>query len=84
MPAKPQHCPYAPAPKQYGAAAQSPLPIDILPKLSPNEIKEIQWVIRSILHYACMVDITVLMALSSTAIEQSKGTTNTMKKVKER
>ncbi len=31
MPARPQHCPYAPAPKQYGAAAQSHLPIDISP-----------------------------------------------------
>ncbi len=33
MPTKPQHCPYAPAPKQYGAKAQAPLPIDISPKL---------------------------------------------------
>jgi hypothetical protein len=28
MPAKPQHCPYSPAPKQYGSKAQSPLPIE--------------------------------------------------------
>jgi hypothetical protein len=40
VPTKPQHCPYAPAPKQYGAKAQAPLPVDILPKLSPEEIKE--------------------------------------------
>ena len=32
MPNKPQHCPHTPAPKQYGAEAQSPLPIDISPK----------------------------------------------------
>jgi hypothetical protein len=69
MLAKPQHCPYAPAPKQYGAKAQSPLPIDILPKLSPDEIREIQQVIGSILCYARAVDITVLMALSFFAIE---------------
>ena len=83
MPTKPQHCLYAPAPKQYGAKAQEPLPVDISPKLSPNEIKEIQHVIGSILYYARAVDITVLMALSSIAIEQSKGTTNTMEKAKQ-
>ena len=83
MPTKPQHCPYAPAPKQYGAKAQEPLPVDISPKLSPDEIKEIQRVIGSILYYARAVDITVLMALSSIAIEQSKGTTNTMEKAKQ-
>ncbi len=49
MPAKPQHCPYSLVPKQYGSKAQHPLPIDILPKLSANKIKEIQQVIRSIL-----------------------------------
>ena len=83
MPTRPQHCPYSPAPKQYGAKAQSPLPIDISPKLLPDEIKEIQHVIGSILYYARAVDITVLMALSSIAIEQSKGTTNTMEKAKQ-
>jgi hypothetical protein len=83
MPAQPQHCPYAPAPKQYGTAAQSPLPVDISPKLSPEEIKEIQRVIRSILYYTRVVNITVLMALSSIAIEQSKGTTKTMEKAKQ-
>jgi hypothetical protein len=83
MPAKPQHCPYAPAPKQYRAKVQAPLPVDISQKLSPDEIKEIQRVIGSILYYARTVDITVLMALSSIAIEQSKGTTNTMAKAKQ-
>jgi len=83
MPTKPQHCPYAPAPKQYRAKAQAPLPVDISPKLSPEEIKEIQRVIGSILYYAQAVDIMVLMALSSIAIEQSKGTTNKMEKAKQ-
>ncbi len=80
MPTKPQHCPYAPAPKQYGAKAQAPLPVNISPKLSPKEIKEIHRVIGSILYYAQAVDITVLMALSSIAIEQSKGMMNTIEK----
>jgi hypothetical protein len=52
MPKKPQHCPYTPAPKQYSAAAQTPLPTDISPKLSDVEIKEIQRIIGSILYYA--------------------------------
>ncbi len=64
IPSKPQHCPYSPSPKRYGAKAQEPLPVDISPKLSSEEIKELQCVIGSILHYACAVDITVLMALS--------------------
>jgi hypothetical protein len=83
MPKSPQHCPYSPSPKQYGAKAQSPLPVDISPKLSPEEIKEIQRVIGSILYYARAVDITVLMALSSIAIEQANGTTSTMAKAKQ-
>jgi len=83
MPQRPQHCPYPPAPKQYGANAQAPLPVDISPKLSPEEIKEIQRVVGSILYYARAVDITVLMALSSIAIEQTKGTTSTMGKAKQ-
>jgi hypothetical protein len=83
MPKSPQNCPYSPSPKQYGAKAQSPLPVDISPKLSPEEIKEIQRVIGSILYYARAVDITVLMALSSIAIEQANGTTSTMEKAKQ-
>ncbi len=83
MPTKPQHCPYAPAPKQYGAKAQAPLPVNISLKLSPKEIKVIQQVIGSILYYARAVDITVLMALSSIDIEQSNSTTNTMEKAKQ-
>ncbi len=83
MPSKLQHCPYTPAPKQYGAEAQAPLPVNILPTLSPNKIKEIQCIIGSILYYAWAVNITVLMALSSDAIKQSKGTTNTMQKAKQ-
>jgi hypothetical protein len=83
VPAQAQHCPYAPAPKQYGTAAQSPISVDISPKLSPEVIKEIQRVIGSILYYAHAIDITVLMALSSIAIKQSKGTTKTMEKAKQ-
>jgi hypothetical protein len=83
MPKKPQHCLYTPALKQYGAAAQTPLLADISPKLSDIKIKEIQQVVRSILYYACAVDIMVLMALSSIASEQTRATTNTITKAKQ-
>jgi hypothetical protein len=82
MPKKLQHCPYTPAPKQYGAAAQTQLPTDISPKLSDVEIKEIQRIIGSILYYAWAVNITVLMALSSIASKQMRGTMNTIAKAK--
>ena len=83
MPKRQQHCRYSLAPKQYGAKAHTPLPVDISPKLSPEEIKEIQCVVGSILYYARAVNITVSMALSSIAIEQTKGTTSTMEKAKQ-
>jgi hypothetical protein len=44
---------------------------------------EVQCIIGSMLYYAQAVDITVLMALSSIAIKQSKGTTNTIQKAKQ-
>ncbi len=83
MPTCPQHCPYAPVPKQYGKVAQTPLQVDISPKLSPKELKEIQCVKGSVLYYACAVDITVLMVLSLIAIKQLNSTTNTMEKAKQ-
>jgi hypothetical protein len=67
-----QHCLYLPSPKQYDAQAQTPLPVDISPRLSPEEIKEIQRIIGSILYYVRATDIAVFMALSSIAIKQTK------------
>ena len=83
MPTKPQHCPYTPAPKQYGTNAQAPLPVDISPRLSEDEIKEIQQIVGSILYYPRAADIMVLMALSSITSKQTQGTTNTMAKAKQ-
>jgi hypothetical protein len=45
VPSKPQRCPYFPAPKQYGAKAQASLPINISPKLLPDDAKQIQRII---------------------------------------
>jgi hypothetical protein len=41
VPSKPQCCPYSPAPKQYGAQAQAPLPVEISPKLLPDDVNSL-------------------------------------------
>ncbi len=75
-----QHCPYLPEPKRYDADTQSPLPQDISQKLTDNEIKKVQKIVGSILYYPRAVNMTVLMALSSIASEQTKGTERTLEK----
>ncbi len=74
------NCPYSPEPKRYGADAQAPLPQDISRKLNEKEIKQVQKIVGSILYYARAVDMTVLMALSTIASEQTKGTERTLEK----
>ncbi len=69
-----QHCPYLPEPKKHGTDAQSPLPTDETRKLTDAEIKQVQKIVESILYYARAVDLTILMALSTIASEQTKGT----------
>ncbi len=78
LPKKPQYCPYLPTPKKYGSEAQSPLPPDDTPPLDAKGIKRVQKIVGSILYYARAVDMTVLMALSSIAVEQTKATERTM------
>jgi hypothetical protein len=73
-----QKCPYSPAPKQYGMEAQAPLPPDSSPKLDKAGIKCVQKIVGSILYYARDVDMTVLMALSRIAAEQTIAITKTM------
>jgi hypothetical protein len=75
-----QHCLYTPEPKRYGINAQSPLPQDITWKLNDKEIKQLQKIVGIILYYARAVDMMVLMALSTIASEQSKGTEFTIEK----
>ena len=78
MPKHPQHCPFALPPKQYGSAAQATSPLDDSPPLSADDIKHLQQIISSILYYASAVDMTVLMALSTIASKQAKGTTQSL------
>jgi hypothetical protein len=75
-----QTCPYTPDPKQFGLEAQCPLPPDSLPKLDKKGIKRVQQIVGSILYYAQAVDMTVLIALSTIAIEQTTATEKTMAK----
>ncbi len=75
-----QHCPYSPEPKRYGTDTQSLLPHNDSRKLNDTEIKQVQKVVGSILYYARAVDMTVLMALSTIASEQTKGTKRTLEK----
>jgi hypothetical protein len=74
---KPQHSPYQCAPKQYGKAAQLPLPPDDSPPLDKPGITRIQQIVGAILYYARCVDITILMTLSTIAHEQARATRRT-------
>jgi hypothetical protein len=78
MPKKLQTCPYAPEPKRFGTEAQAPLPPDASPRLDAKGIKQIKQIVGSILYYARVVDMMVLMAISSIAVEQTKATEKTM------
>jgi hypothetical protein len=75
-----QACPYTPAPKKFGANAQTPLEVDSSPRLDKKGIKQVQKIVGSILYYAMAVDMTVLMARSAIAAKQTKATTKTMGK----
>jgi len=66
--------------KKYGSEAQAHLLIDTSRPLGEKEIKAVQKIVGSILYYARAVDMTVLMALSTIANEQTKGTEQTMEK----
>jgi hypothetical protein len=68
-----QNCPYSPEPKKFGLDAQAPLMPDATPVLDVGGIKQIQQIVGSILYYARTVNMTVLMALSSIVVEQTKA-----------
>ena len=73
-PNKLQQSPYPTAPRQYGKDYQKPLPEDTTNQSSYDEIKHIQQAVGSIFYYARTVDLTVLMALSTIASEQTRAT----------
>jgi hypothetical protein len=71
MPRKIQGCPYAPEPKIFGTEAQASFHQDYMPKLDEEGIKRVQQIVGSILYYAQAVDMTVLMVLSTIAVNQT-------------
>jgi hypothetical protein len=64
-----QGCPYAPELKEFGTEAQASFPQDNTPKLDEKGIKRVQQIVGSILYYVQAVDMTVLMALSTIAVD---------------
>jgi hypothetical protein len=69
---KGQTCPYTPVPKQYGTKAQAPLPNNMSTPLDNVGINRVHQIVGCILYYACAIDMTVFMALSMIAVEQTK------------
>jgi hypothetical protein len=66
--------------KRFRTEAQAPLLADTTPKLDAKGIKRVQKIVGIILYYARAVNMTVLMALSSIFVEQTKATEQTMEK----
>ena len=77
MPNKPQHSPFQPQPRKFGAAAQDPIDEDITPTIDKERITRIQQVVGMVLYYARAVDLTSLPGLSGIASEQSTATEST-------
>ncbi len=75
---KAQTCPYTPEPKKFGKETQAPLPPDASPRLDARGIKKVQNIVGSILYYARAVDMMILMALSSIAVDQTRATEKMM------
>ena len=80
-PKRPQHCPFEPAPIKYGRSAQEITEPKISPPLNKEDKKIVQQVVGSFLYYARAVDMTILHALNSIALEQSNPTERTMERV---
>ena len=73
-----QQCPYSPEPKRFGSEAQTPLPPDSSPKLDGKGIKRIQQIVGSFLYYTRAIYMTLLAALITIAINQTKATEKTL------
>ena len=81
-PKRPQDCPYEPNPIKYGKNSDKLEPEEQSPFLGKADKKYIQQVIGSFLYYARAIDMTILMALSAIAAEQSKPTERTMQRIR--
>jgi hypothetical protein len=68
---------------QHGKDNQAPNPTKDSPLLNNAGKKRIQQIVGSFLYYARAVKLTILMALSDIATQQSAPTKNTKKQVKQ-
>ena len=78
LPAKPQHSPHAWTAPTYGAATQWAIDADDSPPLQATDLTILQQILGTLLYYARAVDNTMLVAISTLASVQSKGTTATL------
>ena len=68
-----QQAPYKTTTIQYGAKVQR-VEEDKSPPLTPEQIKRVQNIVKTLLYYGRAVDSTLLISLSSIAARQSNGT----------
>ena len=82
-PTRPQHSPFRPQPRKFGAAAQDPIDEDKTPTVDAERKKRIQQAVGMILYYARAVDLTSLPGLSGIASEQATATERTEERVQQ-
>eukprot|EP00957_Ditylum_brightwellii_P059924 4549611-Ditylum_brightwellii.AAC.1 len=78
-PARPQHCPYPPPPKQFGKDAQLLPTPDTTSAISPERMKQIQQIVGALLYYSHGVNSTINKALNSLGTHQNSATEQTEK-----
>ena len=78
---RPQNCPYAPPPVQYGKDSQLVTLEKNRHQLQKKDKKYVQKVLGSFLYYACAIDMTILHALPAIASGQAKPTKRTLERV---
>ena len=81
MPTRPQHSPHRAAPPLYSKQQQLTPKPNTTPLLDAANNKTTQEIIGTLLYYACAVNPTLLVALSTLATQQTKGTKQTMKDI---
>ena len=76
-PKRPQHAPHSWAKPTYGAQVQYAQDNNSSPLLPAKTINIVQQIVGTLLYYSIAVDPTMLTALGSITVQQSKGTDKT-------
>jgi len=77
-PAKPEHSPHDPPTRFFGPDTQQITTTDGSPAATSIQIKRLQEIIGVLLYYARMVDMTLLVSISTIASQQSQATEATL------